>query len=206
VNSGGLLSVRTSATVNQQITVSSGGTLSLGVPFVIGLLTNNTLVDLNPGSICAFHLDAGNTNLNDRLVANSVNYGGTLVVTNVAFTPVTNGQVFQLVTATSSSGNFVNAASVAIYPAGTGTFNPATGALTITSVPPAPTLNVVQSGNSLAFSWSNLNGVYHLQAQTNALNVGISTNWFNYPGGTTNSLTVPIDQANAAVFYRLVAP
>jgi hypothetical protein len=163
-------------------------------------------VTLNAGSTCAFHLDAGNTNLNDRLYANNVSYDGTLVVTNVAFMPFTNGQVFQLVSATSPSGNFANAATVAIYPAGTGTFNPATGELTITSAPPAPTLNVVQSGNSLQFSWDNLNGVYHLQAQTNALNVGISTNWFNYPGGTTNSLTVPIDAANESVFYRLVAP
>jgi len=206
VNSGGLLSVGTAATVNSSITVNSGGTLSLGVPFFIGVLTNTGTVTLNVGSTIAFHLDAGNTNLSSRLYANNISYGGTLLVTNVAATPITNGQVFQLVSAATPSGNFANAASVAIYPAGTGTFNPATGELTVTAVPAAPTLNVAQSGNSLQFSWDNLNGVYHLQAQTNSLNVGISTNWFNYPGGTTNSLTVPIDAANAAVFYRLVAP
>jgi len=206
VNSGGTLSVGISATVNSTITVNSGGTLSLGVPFVIGVLTNTSTVTLNSGSTCVFHLDAGNTNLNDQLFANNVNYAGTLVVTNVAFTPVTNGQVFKLVTAVTPSGNFANAASVAIYPAGTGTFNPLTGELTVTSVPAPPTLNAVQSGNSLQFSWANLNGVYHLQAQTNSLNVGISTNWSNYSGGNTNSVTVPIDPANGAVFYRLVAP
>lgn len=206
VNSGGTLSVGISATVNSTITVNSGGTLSLGVPFVIGVLTNTSTVTLNSGSACAFHLDAGNTNLNDQLFANNVNYAGTLVVTNVAFTPVTNGQVFKLVTAVTPSGNFANAASVAIYPAGTGTFNPLTGELTVTSVPGPPTLNAVQSGNSLQFSWANLNGVYHLQAQTNSLSVGISTNWSNYSGGNTNSVTVPIDPANGAVFYRLVAP
>ncbi len=206
VNSGGILSVGISSTVNGTITVNSGGTLSLGVPFVIGVMTNTSTVTLSAGSTTAFRLDAGNTNLNDRLIANNVNYDGTLVVTNVAFTPVTNGQVFQLVSATATTGNFANAASVTIYPGGAGTFSPATGQLTITSVPAAPTLNALQSGNSLQFSWSNLNGVYHLQAQTNSLSVGISTNWFNYPGGNTNSLTVPIDAANAAVFYRLVAP
>lgn len=206
VNPGGLLSVGTSATIDGTITVNSGGTLSLGVPFFIGVLTNTSTVTLNAGSTCAFHLDAGNTNLNARLYANNVSYAGTLVVTNVAFTPITNGQVFQLVSAAAPTGNFANAASVAIYPAGTGTFNAATGELTITAVPPAPTLSVTQTGNSLEFSWDNLNGVYHLQAQTNSLNVGISTNWFDYPGGTTNSLSVPIDAANAAVFYRLVAP
>ncbi len=206
VNSGGLLAVGTSATVDGPITVNSGGTLSLGVPFFIGVLTNTSTVTLNAGSTCAFHLDAGNTNLNARLYANNLSYAGTLVVTNVAFTPATNGQVFQLVSSAAPTGNFANAASVAIYPAGTGTFNPATGELTITSVPAAPTLNVTQTGNSFEFSWDNLNGVYHLQAQTNSLSVGISTNWFNYPGGTTNSLSVPIDAANEAVFYRLIAP
>ena len=206
VNSGGLLSVGTAATVNSTITINSGGTLSLGVPFFLGVITNTSTVTFNAGGTCAFHLDAGNTNLSARLYANNVSYGGTLVVTNVAATPIANGQVFQLVSAATPSGNFANAASVAIYPAGTGTFNPATGELTITAVPAAPTLNVTQTGNSLDFSWSNLNGVYHLQAQTNGLNVGISTNWLNYPGGNTNSLSVPIDAANAAAFYRLVAP
>ena len=207
VHPGGLLSVGTVATVNGTITVFPGGTLSLGVPFFLGVLTNTTAVSLQPGSTIAFHLDAGNTNLSSRLYASFVDYSGvTLAVTNVAATPITNGQVFKLVTAVTPSGNFANAASVAIYPAGTGTFNPATGELTITAVPASPTLNVTQTGNSLDFSWSNLNGVYHLQAQTNGLNVGISTNWFNYPGGNTNSLTVPIDVANEAVFYRLIAP
>lgn len=206
VNSGAILSVGVAATVGSTITVNSGGTLSLGVPYVISVLTNTSTVTLNSGSSCVFHLDAGNTNLNDQLFANNLNYAGTLVVTNVAFTPVTNGQVFKLVTAVTPSGNFANAASVAIYPAGTGTFNPLTGELTVTSVPGPPTLNAVQSGNSLQFSWANLNGVYHLQAQTNSLSVGISTNWSNYSSGNTNSMTVPIDPANGAVFYRLVAP
>ena len=206
VNSGGTLSAGIAATVNGTITVNSGGTLAMGAPFVISVLTNTSTVTLNAGSSCVFHLDAGNTNLNDRLVANDVNYGGTLLVTNVAFTPVTNGQVFQLVNATTTAGTFANAASVAIYPGGTGTFSAATGQLTITSVPAAPTLNVVQSGNSLQFAWSNLNGVYHMQAQTNSLNVGISTNWFNITSGVTNSATVTINPANGSVFYRLVAP
>lgn len=207
VHPGGLLSIGTSATVNGTITVFGGGTLSLGVPFFLGVLTNTSAVSLQPGSTCAFHLDAGNTNLNSRLYANFVDYSGvTLAVTNMGATPITNGQVFQLVSAVTPSANFANAASVAIYPSGTGTFNAATGELTITAIPTAPTLNVVQSGNSLQFSWDNLNGVYHLQAQTNALSVGLSANWSDYPGGNTNSVTVPIDAANGAAFYRLVAP
>jgi hypothetical protein len=150
-------------------------------------------------------LDAASTN-SDSVVVTTVAYGGTLSVTNLGATPIQVGQVYKLFVAGSFSGNFANAASVAIQGGSTGTFDPTTGELSITTIPAAPTLNVTQTGNSLEFSWSNLNGVYHLQAQTNSLSVGISTNWFNYPGGNTNSLTVPIDAANAAVFYRLVAP
>jgi autotransporter-associated beta strand protein len=67
----------------------------------------------------------------------------------------------------------------------------------------APTLNVSQSGNNLNFSWS---GSFKLQAQTNSLNVGISTNWFDYPGGGSSPVTVPLDAANGAVFFRLSTP
>ncbi len=205
VNSGASLTVNGAATVAGTITVNSGGTLSPGLPFVTGVLTNTSTVTLNAGSTNLFKVDAA-TNLCDRLVANNMNYGGTLVVTNQGTTPLTNGQVFQLVSATAPSGNYANAASVTILPGSTGTFNPATGVLTVTAVPAAPTLSAIQSGGSLQFSWTQLNGVYHLQAQTNSLSVGLGTNWVNYFTGTTNPVTVPISAANDSVFFRLMAP
>jgi hypothetical protein len=78
--------------------------------------------------------------------------------------------------------------------------------LTITSVPPPPSLNAVRAAGALEFSWTNANGIYRLQSQTNGLDVGISNNWFNYPGGTVSPVTVPIDLSNGAVFFRLIAP
>jgi autotransporter-associated beta strand protein len=205
VNAGAALTVFNAATVAGSITVNSGGTLSPGLAGFIGVLTNTSTVTLNSGSTTSFRINAA-TNLCDRLVANSLNYGGALVVTNQSNTPLTVGQVFQLVSATAPAGNFANAASVAILPGGTGTFNPATGQLTVTAVPSVPTLNVVQSGGSLQFSWNQLNGVYRLQSQTNSVNAGLGTNWFNYATGTTNPVTVPISAAHDAVFFRLVAP
>ena len=206
VNSGASLTVNSAATVAGTITVNSGGTLSPGAVTVIGVLTNTSTVTLNAGSTNLFRVDVGNTNLNDRLVANNLSYSGTLVVTNQGTTPLTVGQVFQLVNATTPSGNFANAASVTILPGSTGTFNPATGQLTVMAVPAVPTLNVVQSGGSLQFSWNQLNGVYRLQSQTNSLNTGLGTNWVNYSTGTTNPVTIPINAANDSVFFRLVAP
>jgi hypothetical protein len=64
-----------------------------------------------------------------------------------------------------------------------------------------PTLGFSQSGNQLTMTWTD--STYHLQAQTNTVNVGVSTNWVNYPGGTTSPVMVNINLNNGAVFFRL---
>ena len=76
------------------------------------------------------------------------------------------------------------------------------GSITVASVTPIgqPTLGVSQSGNSLTFSWS---GPFKLQSQTNGLAVGVSSNWGNYPGGSTSPVVVTINPANPTVFFRL---
>ena len=71
-------------------------------------------------------------------------------------------------------------------------------------VVPAPTLGVVQSGNSLTFSWTDTS--YNLQSQTNSAATGLSnTGWFDYPD-TSNPAIITIDPANPTVFYRLNKP
>jgi autotransporter-associated beta strand protein len=147
VNAGASLTVFSGATVAGTITVNSGGTLSPGLPGIIGVLTNTSTVTLNAGSTNLFRVDVGNTNLNDRLVANNVSYGGTLVVTNQGTTPLTNGQVFQLVLATTPNNNF---ASVVIQNGGTGHFTPGTGQLTIDTVPATASSNAYLTGIMLS--------------------------------------------------------
>jgi len=66
-----------------------------------------------------------------------------------------------------------------------------------------PTLNFTKVGNSLQFTWA---GSFKLQAQTNALNVGLKTVWADYPGGGVSGVTAPIDLSNGTVFFRLVSP
>jgi hypothetical protein len=72
--------------------------------------------------------------------------------------------------------------------------------------PPPPTLTCQYDAGSgtLQLSWSGTG--FRLQARTNSLSGGISTNWFDYPGGTTSPVTVPVDSKNRSVFYRLVWP
>lgn len=211
LNSGGSLTVNSAATIAGTITVNSGGTLSPGAVNTIGVLTNTSTVTLNAGSTNFFRLNAA-TSLSDHLVANSLTYGGTLVVTNLSATPLTNGQVFQLVSATTPTGNFANAASVAILPLGTGSFNPATGQLTVTSVgptiPTTPTnITFTATGSNLTITWPTNYLGWSLQTQTNTRSVGLqaATNfWFTILGTESVTTTnLPVDQINETVFFRL---
>jgi len=72
--------------------------------------------------------------------------------------------------------------------------------------PPAPTLvwRFNPGARTLQLSWSGAG--FRLQAQTNRLGVGLSTTWFNYPGGASSPVTAPVDPAGGAVFYRLAWP
>jgi autotransporter-associated beta strand protein len=63
------------------------------------------------------------------------------------------------------------------------------------------------TNNQLYLTWPSDHTGWTLQAQTNSLAVGISTNWVNVAGSTgTNQIVVPINLTNGSVFYRLVYP
>ena len=124
--------------------------------------------------------------------------GGTLSAT-LTGTPV-GGEVFNLFAAGNFSGAFTNFILPAL-PSGLSwnTDNLASAGTLVIAGSSAPTLGYSQSGGVFTFTWS---GSYKLQAQTNPLTVGISTNWSDYPGGGSSGVTVTITN-NPAVFFRL---
>jgi hypothetical protein len=66
--------------------------------------------------------------------------------------------------------------------------------------------NIVFSvtNNLITLSWPFDHTGWTLQAQTNDVTVGLSTNWVNVAGSmTTNQVTEPVDPNNGTVFYRL---
>ena len=82
----------------------------------------------------------------------------------------------------------------------------ATATYTTITVPTTPTnITVSASSGVLTLAWpSNYLGWY-LQAQTNALNTGLSTNWVTIPGSQfVTSTNLPISLGNGSVFYRMV--
>jgi len=70
---------------------------------------------------------------------------------------------------------------------------------------PAPTITAAASGNVLQLSWpANYLG-WTLQAQTNALNIGTSSNWNTVSGSTaTNQVSVPMNNTTGSAFFRLI--
>jgi hypothetical protein len=67
--------------------------------------------------------------------------------------------------------------------------------------------NIVASvtNNQLYLSWPANHIGWQLQAQTNSVSKGISTNWANYnPSTTIHQVAIPINLTNGTVFYRLI--
>lgn len=199
VHSGATLG--STGTISGPVVVELGGTLEPGTDTTIGevLTLGSTLrlegtARLQIGAAPACDSVAGVTD---------ISYGGTLAVTNSTGATLAPGDVFTLFSASGTkNGSFK---SIQVLPESlglTGTFDPATGQLTLANSAP-PKLNYINTGSALQFSWT---GNFRLQAQTNTLDVGISNNWHDYPGGGSSPVLVPMDAAHGSVFFRLVSP
>jgi hypothetical protein len=116
-----------------------------------------------------------------------------LAATNYADANVTNAvNYFYVVSATGAGGESSNALEVTAAP-----------------LPSNQPTNIVAqiSGSQMQLSWPQDHLGWRLQVQTNVLNKGLGTNWFDMAGAqSTNSVFVPIDPNNGSVFLRLVYP
>ena len=69
------------------------------------------------------------------------------------------------------------------------------------------TITNVVSSNSLELSWPSDRKGWRLQVQTNSLNAGLGSNWYDWPNSTNlTSVSIPLNPANASVFLRMVYP
>jgi hypothetical protein len=140
--------------------------------------------------------------------AGTMTYGGILSVTNLG-AALAAGDHFKLFNAGSYGGTF---AATNLPALGTGlgwSWDPASGMLSvIQTVNVAPTnLMTTVVGNQLTLSWPADHIGWQLQMQTDDLSAGLGTNWVNVPGSSTNNrVSVTINPANGAVFYRMVYP
>lgn len=204
VRSGGTLDG--TGTINGVVTVDAGGTLAAGTS--IGTLTLGSSPVLNGAVRAEVDRNDGITFLADQVVVtgNPIAYNGTLVITNTG-APLQVGDTFTLFNASSYSGGF---SIVSQTPGQIITWNTANltvnGTISVATAAGAP-ITAVKNGNSLDLSWPAAALGAQMQAQTNAITVGISNNWFAVSGSTgTNAVSMPIDPANPTVFLRLVYP
>jgi hypothetical protein len=146
---------------------------------------------------------------NIALSANVVNNGQT--VTAVQFYSGTNllGQAAASPWAWTWTnvlmGNYLLTA-VAVYNGANTASSPAVGIYVAPATNRADLAFALTNG-TLQISWPPDHTGWHLQAQTNSLGAGLTTNWANVPISTaTNLMFLPMVPANGSVFYRLSYP
>jgi len=195
---GGALSG--SGSVGGPVTVQSGGALAPGTS--IGTLTLGKTLTLSADSTTIMELDKNAGSHDLVVVAETVNYGGQLAVTNLAGT-LAVGDTFSLFSAPAHNGTFSKVAVAG----GTGMFDPATGVLTITGTMADYPTNISFSFTSghLFLNWPDSHKGWY--AQSNSVDVADSQEWFDIPGSEAiTSLDIPVNASAPMVFYRLRKP
>jgi hypothetical protein len=158
----------------------------------------------NDASTMVFEINKPTTdlvNVTGNLIRNAT--AGTLTVKNLGPNSLAPGDKFTLF-----SQPLPNGASITVSGARATWVNnlAVDGSVSVaTLITTRPNLNFTTTSTNIQFSWSDPFNSFKLQAQTNSINVGISTNWADYPGGTANPITVPIVRTNGTVFYRIVS-
>jgi hypothetical protein len=210
--SGGILGG--SGVIRGPVTVQTGGTLAPGSGVVGTLAVSNSLT-LAAGSATVIRISkTGNTTTNDAVTGTTtLNYGGTLTVTNTGFTALAGGDMFKVFSAASMSGTFSTVNLPALAPglywtnllAVNGTLAVVTGVSTVST-------NIVWNfaGGNLSLAWPADHTGWRLLVQTGGLSGGISLNtndWMTVAGSQqTNQVVVPVDATAASEFYKLVFP
>jgi autotransporter-associated beta strand protein len=189
------------------VTVAGGAGLAPGTS--IGLLTvNNTLV-LAGGSTTFMELNK-TAGTNDSVQGvTSLTYGGTLVLKNLSGLLAVN-DTFKLFAAGAYAGAFTNVISETLGQVVTWDLSSlrANGTVRVATAVAVPvSITSSTSGGVLSLGWPMDQTGWLLQAQTNSLAVGISTNWVTVPGSAaTNQVSFPITSTNGSVFFRLLLP
>jgi len=154
---------------------------------------------------------AGNGSIS---LAGAASFAGSLNVNLNNFYWPAAGSTFNLLNYTAESGVlFTNTTLPAPgYLAWQTNYNPTAFALTLSARIATNTVstNLILStldGTNLILQWPGDHTSWRIQAQTNPVTVGLSTNWATLAGSSlTNQFVMPIDKTNGTVFFRMVYP
>ncbi len=175
-----------------------------------GNLAGNLSLNLLSGtqSLTGTNNHSGNTTVSGgllQLAQPTLAAGSTVTIANGALLQLdftTTNQISALVlSGVSQPAGVYNSTTSPTFLAGTGSLRVQAVATTPTSV------TATVSGNQYHLGWPATHTGWRLEAQTNSLNVGLSSNWATVPGSaSTNQVFIPINPANGSVFFRLVYP
>jgi len=191
------------------VTHLAGSTLAPGGPSTAGTLTATNTVTLGGSTFMLLN----NSGSSSELVATNINYGGTLIVSNVG-PALAAGNSFTLFQAVNYSGAFTNISPVTPGSGmawNTNSLN-ASGVLSVVAAPPQiGAISVSGDGSSLVMSGTGgvANANFYLLASTNlAMPMGnwtcLLTNQFDSNGNF--NLTNTMDANAPQNYYRLQSP
>jgi autotransporter-associated beta strand protein len=197
----------------------SGSTVVSNGTFIVnGWLTSNSIVSVNAGatfggsgsvlSTVSFQDGTSATNkVGAPLTVSTLDLAGNAAFKVGTASPLSAGD-YPLIsyTALTGSGTFTNlvvgGAGLASGATASVVFTNSTVALIVVGGAPSPaTITYTVNGNQLVLNWPAGQG-WQLQAQTNNLNTGLTTNWFTISGAIP-PFTNTLSPANPSVFYRL---
>jgi autotransporter-associated beta strand protein len=184
--------------ISAPITIQGGAALSPGAS--LGTLTVSSNLTLAAGSSTLMEINAASITSDQVAGLATLNYGGTLTVTNAAGS-LAAGQTFHLFSATNYARNFAATNLPALGAGLAWQWTPTSGTLAVVaSVATHPTnLTAVVSGGNLNLSWPADHTGWRLEVQTNSLSVGVANNWVTWPGSdATNAVSVPINPATCS--------
>ena len=200
-----------SGTILGPVAIQSGARLAPGTS-AIGTLTINN--NLTIGGNALFKLNESLSTSNDMVVVTGTlnNTGtGTLTVTNLG-PALAAGDTFTLFSQPVANGNTLTVTGAGVTWTNHLAVDGGISVLPPTStLPNTPTnISFSVSAGSFTITWPGSYLGWELEAQTNALNVSLSTNssaWFVVAGSTTTTNeSFTINPASPSVYYRLAHP
>jgi autotransporter-associated beta strand protein len=189
-------------TIGGVVTVQAGGQLGAGSATTIGTLTLNSTPVLGGSVLVKVNAATRQSDLITVAGGNPINYGGSLVVSNISV-PLLAGDTFTIFTATTHNGSFN---SIVGSPGQGLAYSFTNGVLTVVSTLAAYPTNITAtlssgvSSNTLTVAWPSSHTGWVLQSETNTLNPPA---WFDWPGSASVNLMNIADPLNSAVFFRL---
>jgi hypothetical protein len=207
----------------RRLSIGSGGVLDPGAyPGDIVTFIHEGRFDFVAGSTIYIDVDLNDPNGNDTIQADRWStMEGELVMINVGSVPFSAGQEFEVFRHPYGEWGFPNIPLnedhlPVMVPAIPGlglhwdlSLFRTNGIVSIVGGGPTepPPVNWGVTNGILSLSWPEDYSGWQVYAQTNGLDVGLSTNWVPVPGtANSTSFEVEVVETNAAVFYQLGLP